>query len=63
MSQFPGRIELLTSKLYIKGGPQFQGCNCWRSSLSPLPLQSAKAKQIKCSVGIAVHRLHLHEHI
>ena len=63
MSEFPGRIELLTSKLYIKGGAQFPDCNCWRSILSPLPLQSAKAKQIKCSVAIAVHRLHLQKHI
>ena len=44
------------------GHPQFPGCNSLGSSLSPLPLPSAKMKQIKGTVGIIVHRLHLHKH-
>ena len=45
------------------GNPQFLGCNSWRNNLSPLPLPSAKTRQIKGSVGIVLHELHLHKHI
>ena len=45
------------------GHSQFPGCNFRRSSVSPLPLPSASTKQIKGSVGMTVHRLHLHKHI
>ena len=63
MSEFPGRIELLTSDSTSKGAQSSQAAIFGAAAFPLLPLPSAKAKEIQGSVGIAVHRLHLDKHI